>query len=271
MRYVSEQGQGAVNEDAVVAGAGWAFVLDGATAPPGVDSGCRHGVRWLVDRLAQGLTAELTAPDAHRTPLQEVLAAAILRTRAAHGPGCDLGDPDSPSATTAIVRATGDGLDHLVLGDCTVLLPGDAGPDDAGSGIGHPGEAAPSPVIAVTDDRLEHLPGGRPYSRALVRAARNTEGGFWVAAASVDAAAHAVCGRARSPRRSFALLTDGCTRLVMNFGATWPEAWSLLESGGPESLVAAVRTAERDRPVPGVKRHDDATAAFGAFDPPPPS
>ncbi|MFC4564549.1 protein phosphatase 2C domain-containing protein [Nocardiopsis mangrovi] len=260
MRYASEQGQGAVNEDAVAAGTGWAFVLDGATAPPGVDSGCRHGVRWLVDRLTQGLTAELTADDAHRVPLQDVLAAAIQRTRAAHGPGCDLGDPDGPSATAAVVRATGDGLDHLVLGDCTVLLPH---ADDSADG------PAPSSVTAVTDDRLERLPGGRPYSRALVRAARNTAGGFWVAGASVEAAAHAVCGRAPTSRRRFALLTDGCARLVTDYGATWADAWALLESGGPEALIAAVRSAELDRPARGTKRHDDATAVVGAFDPPP--
>ena len=52
--YATEAAPGRVNEDTAVCGDGWAVVLDGATAPEGVDSGCVHDVRWLVRHLAGG-------------------------------------------------------------------------------------------------------------------------------------------------------------------------------------------------------------------------
>ncbi|MDA0566342.1 protein phosphatase 2C domain-containing protein [Streptomonospora sp. S1-112] len=253
MRIASEQGHGAVNEDRAAAGADWAFVLDGATEPPGLDTGCRHGVTWLVDRLAAALAAELAA-ERPAAALADCLAAAIERTRADHGGGCDLANPDSPSATAALARPARDGsggLEYLVLADCTVLLP------DPGGG-----------VRAVTDDRVDRLPGGRPYTRELVRAHRNAEGGFWVAGAVPEAAHRAVAGTA--PGARFALLTDGCARLADCFGHSWAEVWRRLGEAGPEGVIAWVRAEERTRGVPRGKPHDDATAVLGEFDPPPP-
>ncbi|MDA8371249.1 MAG: protein phosphatase 2C domain-containing protein [Nocardiopsaceae bacterium] len=246
--YASEQGCGAANEDRAAAGTGWAFVLDGATAPAGVDSGCRHGVSWMVDRLAAALAAELGA--GHGAPLADVLAAAIERTCDAHRGTCDLGNPDSPSATAAVARASGHGVDYLVLADSAVLLPGTG-----------------ASATAITDDRLDHLPGGRPYSRELVRSSRNTPGGFWVASTSAEAARQAVTGTVRTGDRRFALLTDGCTRLVDYYSSTWSEVWSHLWEKGPESLIARVRGQEDERGVPHGKRHDDATALVGEFGP----
>ncbi|ASU85352.1 hypothetical protein CDO52_23420 [Nocardiopsis gilva YIM 90087] len=256
--YASEQGQGAVNEDRVAAGVDWAFVLDGATAPPGVDSGCRHGVGWLVDRLAWGLTAELGAE--HRPPLPDVLAAAIERTRAAHGGDCDLENPDSPSSTVAIVRRSdtdarpgGRGrtdiqLEYLVLADSAVLFATEDGR-----------------VTAVSDDRLDHLPGGRPYTREVVRAARNAPGGFWVAGARTEAAYAALTGTTASAHGRFALMTDGCTRLVEYYGHTWEQVWLHLHKNGPASLISWVRDEEHRRGVIRGKRHDDATVLVGGF------
>jgi len=53
----SEAGGKRPNEDYAVTGPGWAVVLDGATAPAGIDSGCIHDVRWLVRQLAAGVAA----------------------------------------------------------------------------------------------------------------------------------------------------------------------------------------------------------------------
>lgn len=47
------------NEDFVVAGPDWVAVLDGATAPAGVASGCVHDVPWLVARLGGALAHRL--------------------------------------------------------------------------------------------------------------------------------------------------------------------------------------------------------------------
>ncbi|MFC7326820.1 protein phosphatase 2C domain-containing protein [Marinactinospora rubrisoli] len=250
--YASAQGTGAHNEDHAAAGTDWAFVLDGATAPPGVDTGCRHGVRWLVAQLAGALTAELAAdPPGREHPLADLLAAAIERTRAAHGPGCDLGNPDSPSSTVALVRRTGPGFDYLLLADSAALF---RTPDGA--------------ITAVTDDRLDHLPGGRPYSLELVRAARNSPGGFWVASTDPRAAHEAVTGSVRSADGRFALLTDGVTRLVEYYGHRWDAVWDRLTQDGPAALVAWVRAEERRHGVPRGKPHDDATALLGVLPPP---
>ncbi|WP_046471322.1 protein phosphatase 2C domain-containing protein [Allosalinactinospora lopnorensis] len=248
IRYASAPGDGCGNEDLASSGADWAFVLDGATAPPDVDSGCRHGVRWFVATLAASLAAELALP-CHR-PLPDVLAHALERTRAAHGGTCDLANPDSPSSTVAMVRHSGPALEYLVLADSAVLLPGPGGT-----------------VTPVTDDRLDHLPGGRPYTRALVRSARNSPDGFWVAGSLPEAAHQAVTGTARPPGLRFGLLTDGCTRLVKHYGHTWHQLWQHLEKRGPESLIARVRDNERTYGAERGKRHDDATALVGAFAP----
>ncbi|MBB5997579.1 protein phosphatase 2C domain-containing protein [Streptomonospora salina] len=257
MSAASEQGLGTANEDRVRTGDAWALVVDGATAAPGVDTGCRHGVPWLVDRLAAALAAELSADGP--APPADCLAAAIGSVRRAHGGDCDLDNPDSPSATVALARPEPAGpgtppgprrVEYLVLADCTVLLAETDGE-----------------VAAVTDDRVDRLPGGRPYSAELVRAHRNAEGGFWVAGAVPAAAYRAVTGVSRTAGARFALMTDGCARLADVFGHPWPQVWRCLESGGPGALVARVRTEEERRGVPGGKRHDDATAVAGAFDP----
>ncbi|RCV52250.1 protein phosphatase 2C domain-containing protein [Marinitenerispora sediminis] len=247
--YASDQGVGADNEDHAAAGTNWAFVLDGATAPHGVDTGCRHGVRWLVGQLAGALTAELSADRPERgRPLADLLAAAIERTRAGHGASCDLANPDSPSSTAAVVRRTGAGFDYLLLADSTALFPA---PDGG--------------VTAVTDDRLDRLPGGRPYSPELVRAARNTPGGFWVAGTDPRAAHEAVTGSVPSTDGRFALMSDGCSRLVEYYGHGWQAVWDRLVESGPAALVAWVRAEERRHGVPRGKPHDDATALVGAF------
>ncbi|QYC41408.1 hypothetical protein Nocox_18995 [Nonomuraea coxensis DSM 45129] len=236
------------NEDLAIAGPSWAVVIDGATAPAGVDSGCAHDVAWLVARLGGALAARLSAGVPPPVPgsLPALLAEAIADTAGAHGGGCDLGNPDTPSATVAMIRVAGGRLDYLVLGDSPVLL------GLAGGG-----------VRVVADDRLERLPGGRPYSLELVRRLRNAAGGFWVAAARPEAAAEAVHGSVGLRElRAAGLCTDGVTRLVDWYGWTWDRLATELETRGPRAAVGAVRALETARgPLRG-KVHDDATAVW---------
>jgi hypothetical protein len=113
--------------------------------------------------------------------------------------------------------------------------------------------------VPICDDRADRLPGGRPYSAELVRRWRNTPGGFWVASTSQQAAREAVTGSAKGITEA-ALLTDGVTRLIEWYGATWAELLNALEgTDGPAALIRRVREEERAAPAPG-KRHDDATA-----------
>jgi hypothetical protein len=227
------------NEDYGACGPCWAVLLDGATPRDDVDSGCTHDVPWLVRRLAAGIVACLLRAE---TALPAVLAEAIQRTCDAHARSCDLSNPDSPSATVAIVRARAEAVDYLVLGDSPVILR-------------HGRE-----IVPIRDDRADHLPGGRPYSAGLVRRWRNTPGGFWVASTSEQAAREAITGSAEGVTEA-ALLTDGVTRLVDRYGATWPELFNALEgTDGPAALIRWVREEERAAPPPLEKRHDDATA-----------
>jgi hypothetical protein len=236
--YATSAGGERPNEDYAVCGPGWAVVFDGATPRDDVDSGCIHDVPWLVRRLAAGIVAGLLRDE---RPLPAVLAEAIQRTCDAHARSCDLSNPDSPSSTVAIVRVRAEVLDYLVLGDSPVILR-------RGTGI-----------VPICDDRADRLPGGRPYSAELVRRWRNTPGGFWVASTSQQAAREAVTGSAKGITEA-ALLTDGVTRLIEWYGATWAELLNALEgTDGPAALIRRVREEERAAPAPG-KRHDDATA-----------
>ena len=49
------------NEDYVVTGPDWAFVLDGATPQPQFPIGCIHGVAWYARQLAGWLGLDVEA------------------------------------------------------------------------------------------------------------------------------------------------------------------------------------------------------------------
>ncbi|WP_433514862.1 protein phosphatase 2C domain-containing protein [Nonomuraea sp. CA-143628] len=233
------------NEDYVIAGPDWIAVLDGATAPQGVESGCVHDVPWLVAHLGAALARQLSADP--EVDLPDALAAAIRATMAAHEATCDLTNADSPSSTAAIVRRRAGRLDYLVLCDSPIAL-----------------RSSDGRITVVDDDRTAHLPGGRPYSRELVRSLRNQAGGFWVASTRPEAAREALTGSVDGGDLDGVLMvTDGVSRLVEWYGHTWESLASTAKKDGPSRLVELVRAAEREHgPKEGVKVHDDATAAW---------
>ncbi|RFU41143.1 hypothetical protein DZF91_13380 [Actinomadura logoneensis] len=241
--FASEPTPGRPNEDFVVAGPEWAVVLDGATAPPGVDSGCVHNPAWLARRLGGALAANLAADD--ERPLDDLLAEAVKTVCELHADRCDLLNPDSPSATVAMLRRRADALEWLVLADSPILLDVD-------------GE-----VRVVRDDRVEHLPS---YTLEAVRRARNTADGFWVASTCPEAAYEALSGRIEvSSVRRAALFSDGASRLVERFGTLdWPGLLDLVEREGPRGVIERTRAAEAAEPdgARRGKRHDDATAVM---------
>ncbi|WP_028647846.1 protein phosphatase 2C domain-containing protein [Nocardiopsis sp. CNT312] len=230
------------NEDFAAVGADCAVVLDGVTAPPGIDNGCSHGVAWF----AQALGGRLLAGIETGLPLNGALAGAITGVAALHADTCDLTRQESPSVTVVAVRVRADVLEYLVLSDSVLLV-------EQGDG-----------VRLVADTRLDDLrrrlaaEGGTVPVRTL----RNVPGGFWTAGADPRAADEAVTGTL-SPGR-FAAMTDGAARAVEVFGAcTWEEAFALVMTEGPDALVDLVRTLERADPEgrghPRGKAHDDAT------------
>ena len=243
--YATESAPGHVNEDYALCGNDWAAVLDGATAFPGVESGCVHDVPWLVRHLAAGVSRRMLLDS---MTLPDVLAGAIEETREAHGAACDLANPDSPSSTISIVRVCGATAEYLTLADSPIVIRGE--------------DQALTPII---DDRLAHLPGGRPYSRELVRSLRNQPGGFWVASTSAEAAYRAVTGSIPfGPGAAIGIFTDGASRLVEFYGYEWEHVFSVMETTGPSGVIELVRAAEREKPLRDSKQHDDATAVLVA-------
>lgn len=152
--WASEAGGERANEDYAVTGPGWAVVLDGATAPEGIDSGCIHDVRWLVRQLAAAVAARM--PTAALS-LADLLAEAITDVRRAHDGTCDLANPDSPASTVAMCRVNGSALEYLSLADSAVLHA-------------RPGQAAE----VFLDERTSDPPGGRPRPNEVARLLRKT-------------------------------------------------------------------------------------------------
>jgi hypothetical protein len=237
---------GHTNEDFVLTGPSWAIVLDGASARPGIDTGCIHSVSWFVHHLGTDLADLLThSPD---TDLDDALAAAIATTARRHEHTCDLSNPDSPSATAAAIRRRDDTLDYLTLADSPLLLDIN-------------GEIRP-----IIDDRTAHLP---DYSDEGVRTARNSPNGFYVASTLPSAAHEAIYGSIPiTTIHRAALLSDGATRLVERFHTMeWPQLLDLLTTPGPTELIrrtrqVELRETEAERLNRRGKKHDDATAVL---------
>jgi hypothetical protein len=231
------------NEDLVIGGPDFVLVLDGATAPTGIESGCRHSVAWLVARLGAQLALPLLGRS--QAPLTELLADAIAAVRAEHEDTCDLANPDSPSSTVAMVRVTDEQVEHLVLADSPIVL---RGPDRR--------------VTVLADNRVDLLP---EYTFEAVRRLRNQPGGFWVASTEPKAAYEAVSGTTeRAAVEVVALLTDGASRYSERYGHSWEDLVDVLDTAGPRVLIDKVRRYDAEAAVGTFrgKRHDDATAVL---------
>jgi hypothetical protein len=256
-------GGAAPNEDWVASTPTLAVVLDGLSTA-GLDTGCRHGVPWYVARLGGQLVAALTDAD---TSLTAGLASALEQVAALH-PECDLRNPGTPSATVAILRERQGFLDHLVLADSPIVLEGPEG-HTVCTDL-RVDEILPE-MRAEVERHETHTPEHQEALRRFVtaqRQTRNTPTGYWVAAASAEAAEHALLGSvATKDVRAAAVLSDGASRLVTEYGmATWPEVFAMLRTGGPQELIAAVRKVEATDPTgrrwPRYKSGDDASVAF---------
>ncbi len=263
----------AVNEDHVVVAPDLVAVLDGVTAPAGLDTGCLHGPAWYVRRLGVRLLEAHAEQNA--APLPDVLAAAIDAARGDHGSTCDLDHPGSPQSTVCLLRARQDSADYLVLSDSPLVL--DQGTTKVIRDL-RPHETSQRVREAALVGTDAFGSANREWRvRQLVESQRrwiNHPSGYWIAAANPDAAHHAVTGSVPLSGpcrlRRAALLTDGASSAVETFRLLdWPRLLDVLDEHGPAHLLAMVRAAERADPDgqlhPRYKRHDDATAAYLRF------
>jgi len=244
---------GRVNEDFAGAVPMAAVLIDGAGIP-GAESICRHGVAWYAGRLGGGLLSLLAlAPD---SSLSALLAAAIEQVTDEHRDNCDVADPISPSATVAILRRSGDLIEHLVLGDSVLVLDKVAGPPLV---VADPREVI---ISRSYESALGAATEGSDAYRLILRdlrGERNRPGGFWVAKDDPRAADEAVTGSCPiSEVTGAVLLSNGASRIVDRFRlADWPEVLALLASSGPAEIIHRVRQAEARHAVAA----DDATIA----------
>jgi hypothetical protein len=106
------------NEDFAAFAPGAAVLLDGATTPSDVDTGCIHGVAWYARTLGTALLAGITAVP--YVPLQQALAASAGDVRALHEHTCDLTKRKTPGATVTAVRVEPGGVSYLALSDSSI-------------------------------------------------------------------------------------------------------------------------------------------------------
>jgi hypothetical protein len=182
------------NEDWWGAAGQIAVLLDGVTTPPGMGTGCIHGVVWYVNQLGSALLQESSLP------LDDHLSRAITAVAARHSNLCDLAHPGTPSSTVAMVRVGGGAIEYLLLSDSTLILELRDGPtiitDHSVDAVAKSERTEVARHALGTEDHAEAV-------RALVFAqwrSRNTEGGYWLAAADAHAASHSVVGRVTATR-----------------------------------------------------------------------
>lgn len=257
------------NEDAVSWSDHVAVVVDGVTAPAGLETGCIHGTPWYAHQLAAHIVSASTNSN---SDLRTALSDAIRRLADSHKDSCDLRADGTPSATVGVVRERTDCVEYLVLSDATVVIE------------------AEGSLKVITDDRLAALLAEprRAVQRATAGSAergellrnlvtaqrklRNVSGGYWLAGAVPEAAEHALTGSLPASRGlCAAAMTDGASRLVDMFEAhTWPDAIRALHTAGPEEWIRQVRELEATDPTmarwPRYKVSDDAALVRCTFD-----
>lgn len=260
------------NEDAVFVVGDLVGVLDGVTAPNGLDTGCRHSVAWYVEQLAECIGDAHTRNGA--SALTDVLAAGIEAVRHRHGGSCDLSHPGTHAATVCLLRQRCLDIDYLLLCDTRLVL-------DRHGKI----EVLSDPRFAQAVAKLRkraftNAPAvgsaeqvGRVRSTTLARRSlMNVPDGYWIAAADPDAPGHAITGRiATTDVGRAALLTDGAADAVERYDLVgWSELLDIAEESGPDEVIRMVRKAELADPDgqvhPRYKAHDDATIALCTFE-----
>lgn len=237
------------------------IVLDGASQPEPSD---RDG-GWYAEVLGSTLRQRLSLkPDADLTELLAEAIAAIV-TRYGLQPG------KSPSSTVSILRWS-EHADVLVLGDSPVIsLTADGCIQRVRDArLRHVGRAERERLTNTAGFSADHHDRWRRLVDAE-RAFRNQPGGYWIAEAVPDAAAHAHCVQwDLEDLGAVLLMTDGVSAGVDRYGllAHWQAAFAVA-SPDPSRLVDLVHSAETDDPDGArwsrSKRHDDKAIALVDF------
>ncbi|GAA4749138.1 hypothetical protein [Actinomycetospora chibensis] len=256
---VLSAGEGA-GQDRCFTADGLVVVLDGASA---YDPSVSPDAGEYVDTLGSVLIEEIVRHEG--IDLRDALSQAIRHTadKLALIPG------KSPSSTVSIARSGSAGVDVLVLGDSPISAYFTDGSQR--SIIQHPMDHIAPELRGRYRDRLAAGSGFDDEHRSILariqRAEaplRNSDDGYWIAEASVNAAAYAECMHIDWGLLDLLVVsTDGAAGAVEEIRKVEREA---LTSGRILSVLQELHDWEEEcdpdgRMRPRSKRHDDKTVA----------
>jgi hypothetical protein len=251
-----------LNEDRAGSVGPVAWVLDGASVPESLETCCERDASWLVDHLDATFRRVFVADPL--IDLREALKTAIAEAADDHAQGCEFADRHwGPSSTVALGRISSDTADVLVLGGATAIVA---------QGL-ETTRISDQRLYEVAVDQRTAARSGRPGAREELvraeRAARNQDGGYWIAS---DTPAAATQARAESFAShhcgiQVALLTDGAYRAVDPYACVFGSLQLIeeLRIQDPGGLIRQVRAYERRNRSGYDERtqaSDDATIAW---------
>ncbi|MER5867634.1 hypothetical protein [Kitasatospora sp. NPDC002040] len=137
-----------------------------------------------------------------------------------------------------------------------------------------------SATARAARDQADRYPIGAPEKQAALLqmkagelAAKNKDGGYWIATSEPSGVEHALTGTVPVIGvREVAVLTDGAARIVDLFAAAdWTGVLNTLRGGdGPAALIRLTRELEDSDPVgerwPRNKKSDDASVVYARFE-----
>jgi Protein phosphatase 2C len=252
-----------------------AWLFDGTNADDDPDACDLHDASWFVQQLSHALTATLNRRPAPH--LRTALANAIAQVGDAHAQLCPRAARHRAAATAVIVRRSDQALEYLVLGDSALLV------QTRDKRVHHHSDKRLSTLApAIRDSIHRALRFGRGYHdphydeavrslHTVERAARNRQGGFWIAEDDPRAAMHSLVGTysladSADAASRIALISDGVERAVTRLCCytDWYELLEALFDPGVLPTIERIRRAERSDPdgtrYPRTRPTDDAAA-----------
>ncbi|MRG85480.1 protein phosphatase 2C domain-containing protein [Salinibacillus xinjiangensis] len=276
--YVTNQGDGAVNEDIGHVLYNYAWVIDGATPLHHKQVFSKDSdAKWLSEALHDALIMTILSlkPNDSTYSLKEILHRAIKvvqQKEEVHPSNRSLPAYQQPSCVIAMVRKQDDKMDYLMLGDCSLVYTDE------------------EEVHVKTDDRIE------PLARKTIKVFRQTQSmnapdeekqarlkkqlvanksymnqpnGYWVVTIDGKGIDASITGQIQShSMKSVLLCSDGFSRIVDLFNHL---SWSSILNGHVtiQQAVNDIRALElQDKhktQYPRIKQSDDATAVYINF------
>ena len=268
-----------VNEDRAGAAGGLAWVIDGATDV--IDAPLTTAptdARWIAETLDAQLRKLTAAPPADLAELPAMLTADLqseFRRAARRRP---IGRHEHPSAAALVVRAHGDHLDYVSVGDCSLLVTTGASVHRIGVSERDAGDQWVAEALRTFRARNPDAQEGAAHAHlwpklGAARSAMNQADGYGVFSLTPIPASFVYHGRVPIAAGGHALLaSDGLMRLVDVFRRySAAELLSAAVDRGLAALIDEVRALEDVNSdcvqFPRAKRYDDASGVLLGFTP----